>query len=630
MSSFDAGANFDPVDHYREGLEEKCRQAANDLFESNLKASGVSEAKNEADYQKYLKLAAKSEEAHATLSKFVGLRIFLWVLFAIGLAAGIAGLALSIVSYTLGALLACLIGFLSAVAFLLLILLVLNRKVAEARGAADRAKKKADAQRSLIESELYPLRSLFRWNDFKKVAAMTTKMFTLDEKLPEDKVNWLRNVYAFTDVLGDTQSVVSLMSGDIHGNPYVRLLAKSEAMVDKTYSGSITISWTEYYTDSEGHRRSTVRTQVLTAYYTHPAPSFSEIPVTLYGNLAAPDLSFSRRPSGHGGDDEKALKRFVEKQEKALRDRSEEAISKGGSFQPLANTEFEALFGAYDRDHEVQFRLLMTPLAQQNFVELIRGKAGYGDDFTFKKQKTLNMVQTYHSSQYFRYFPGFCYAHLSIKLMRQAFIDLMANLFKSLYFDLAPFMCIPLYQTTEGGHYTPKRAFGRDISDYEAMRTVNQMDASRFMPEGSTTDQILKTVYRRSIGTTDFFSVESLAFEAVPMVIYIPTSGGDGRIHDVPVHYFDYQERRKSTDVAVRRADEEAEKFDGGPLRSFLKDRNGAVVNSYAAYFPLSALDGGDEASLDAEEKAFENFFLPLENLEKGLEELDKKGDEKR
>ena len=578
MSSFDAGANFDPVDHYREGLEEKCRKAAKDLFESNLKASGVSEAKNEADYQKYLKLAAKSEEAHATLSKFVGLRIFLWVLFAIGLAAGIAGLALSIVSYTTGALLACLIGFLSAVAFLLLILLVLNRKVAEARGAADRAKKKADAQRSLIESELYPLRSLFRWNDFKKVTAMTTKMFTLDEKLPEDKVNWLRNVYAFTDVLGDTQSVVSLMSGDIHGNPYVRLLAKSEAMVDKTYSGSITISWTEYYTDSEGHRRSTVRTQVLTAYYTHPAPSFSEIPVTLYGNLAAPDLSFSRRPSGHGSDDEKALKRFVEKQEKALRDRSEEAISKGGSFQPLANTEFEALFGAYDRDHEVQFRLLMTPLAQQNFV----------------------------------------------------FIDLMANLFKSLYFDLAPFMCIPLYQTTEGGHYTPKRAFGRDISDYEAMRTVNQMDASRFMPEGSTTDQILKTVYRRSIGTTDFFSVESLAFEAVPMVIYIPTSGGDGRIHDVPVHYFDYQERRKSTDVAVRRADEEAEKFDGGPLRSFLKDRNGAVVNSYAAYFPLSALDGGDEASLDAEEKAFENFFLPLENLEKGLEELDKKGDEKR
>ena len=240
------------------------------------------------------------------------------------------------------------------------------------------------------------------------------------------------------------------------------------------------------------------------------------------------------------------------------------------------------------------------------------------------------MVQTYHSSQYFRYFPGFCYAHLSVKQMRQAFIDLMANLFKSLYFDLAPFMCIPLYQTTEGGHYTPKRAFGRDISDYEAMRAVNQMDASRFLPEGSTTDQILKAVYRRSIGTTDFFSVESLAFEAVPMVIYIPTSGGDGRIHDVPVHYFDYQERRKSTDVAVRRADEEAEKFDGGPLRSFLKDRNGAVVNSYAAYFPLSALDGGDEASLDAEEKAFENFFLPLENLEKGLEELDKKGDEKR
>ncbi len=629
MTSFASAANFDPVDYYREGLEEKAREAARSLFEEKLKASGASEEENASDYRKYLKLAAKAAEAKATHSRYAGVRIFLWVLFGIALFVGLAGLVLSIYRSSTGAIIACVIGLVVSLGLLLLILLYMNKKVAEAKGAADRAEKKRRMQSLLIEGKLMPLYSLFLWNDFKKAVALTTDAFTLDEKFPEEKVNWLRNVYAFTDVLGDTQSVVSLMSGDIDGNPYVRLMAKSEAMVDKTYSGSITISWTETYTDSEGRRHTTVRSEILTAYYTHPAPVFSEIPVTIYGNLAAPDLSFSRRPSGHGSDDDKDLARFVEKEEKKLRDRAEEAVQKGGSFQPLANTEFEALFGAYDRDHEVQFRLLMTPLAQQNFIELIRGKAGYGDDFTLEKKKTLNIVQSRHSSTLFRYFPGFCRDYLSIKEMREAFVNLIADLFKSLYFDLAPFMCIPLYQTTEAGVYTPKKAFGRDISDYEAMRAVNQMDGKRFLPEGSTTDQILKATYARSIGKTDFFVVDSLAFEAVPMVTYVPTSGGDGHIHDVPVHYFDYRERRKATDVAVRRADEDAERFDGGPLRSFLKDRGGTIVNSYAAYFPLSSLDGGDEESLQAEEKAFEDFFFPLERLEKGLEELDRKDGKK-
>ena len=49
-------------------------------------------------------------------------------------------------------------------------------------------------------------------------------------------------------------------------------------------------------------------------------------------------------------------------------------MKNGGQFQEMANSEFDVLFGANDRDHEVQFRLMYTPLAQRNTVDLIKDK----------------------------------------------------------------------------------------------------------------------------------------------------------------------------------------------------------------------------------------------------------------
>lgn len=57
-----------------------------------------------------------------------------------------------------------------------------------------------------------------------------------------------------------------------------------------------------------------------------------------------------------------------------------QAIKQGRNFTPLANTKFEVMFKAYDRNNEVQYRLLFTPLAQQNMLEILTGKAGFGDD----------------------------------------------------------------------------------------------------------------------------------------------------------------------------------------------------------------------------------------------------------
>ena len=89
----------------------------------------------------------------------------------------------------------------------------------------------------------------------------------------------------------------------------------------------------------------------------------------VYGNEAAPDLKFSRKPTHANELSEKQLEKKVKRGGKLLAKRSRRAIEEGRRFTEMASTEFEVLFGAADRNDEVQFRLLFTPLAQANMLD---------------------------------------------------------------------------------------------------------------------------------------------------------------------------------------------------------------------------------------------------------------------
>lgn len=54
----------------------------------------------------------------------------------------------------------------------------------------------------------------------------------------------------------------------------------------------------------------------------------------------------------------------------------------------MGDAEFDVLWGATDRDHEVEFRLLFTPLAKKQLLDLMKDKEiAYGDNFNFFKRK---------------------------------------------------------------------------------------------------------------------------------------------------------------------------------------------------------------------------------------------------
>jgi hypothetical protein len=89
----------------------------------------------------------------------------------------------------------------------------------------------------------------------------------------------------------------------------------------------------------------------------------------------------------------------------------------------MSNSDFEVLFDALDRNNEVQFRTLFTPLAQTNMVELIRSSSGYGDDFNFIKQNRTNKIVTQHSQGRVINLLASAYFSYSFDIIKENFIN---------------------------------------------------------------------------------------------------------------------------------------------------------------------------------------------------------------
>ena len=168
-------------------------------------------------------------------------------------------------------------------------------------------------------------------------------------------------------------------------------------MGTEDYHGYKTIRWTETYRDSDGKLRTRTVSETLHAVVTKPKPFFNTQVVLNYCTQGGPELSFSRDATHLEQKSERAIEKIVKRGEKKLKKKTDKAISQNSDFMSMSNSEFEVLFDALNRDNEVQFRTLFTPLAQTNMVDLILSKVGYGDDFNFIKSKRTNKIISNHS-----------------------------------------------------------------------------------------------------------------------------------------------------------------------------------------------------------------------------------------
>jgi len=198
------------------------------------------------------------------------------------------------------------------------------------------------------------------------------------------------------------------------------------------------------------------------------------------------------------------------------------------------------MFKALDRDHEVQFRLLFTPLAQKNTCDLIKTKLPFGDDFTFVKSKMLNHVYSKHSQGFdFEGNPE-KFIHFDYSLAKKNFIEYMDAYFLNFFFDFAPLLNIPLYQQYPTDEFIFKHQYRGNVSNYEAESLANRYDDSYFMPKECVTDIILKTEFVTKQGKSDRVNVHAYGYKTIEHTTYVPKCGKDGHTYQVPVVWLEY------------------------------------------------------------------------------------------
>jgi hypothetical protein len=219
----------------------------------------------------------------------------------------------------------------------------------------------------------------------------------------------------------------------------------------------------------------------------------------------------------------------------------------------MSNHEFETWFHAKDRDHEVEFRLLFTPVAQTQMLNLMKDTAvGYGDDFTFVKQRKVNVLYSRHldaatidtDPARFRnwdYDAAFAY-----------FVEFNERYFKDAYFSLAPLLAIPLYQQTRTHEEIWKDVLGRKASSFwEHESVANYHGEAKFAHPSCVTRSILKTELVRREGGESTVAVTAHGYRGEERVDYEEVHGGDGNWHEVAVRWTEYLPVQRTSDICL-------------------------------------------------------------------------------
>ena len=421
-----------------------------------------------------------------------------------------------------------------------LVIMKITPKIRGLRNDIEQADKRASELLELAYSQMQPLNSLFTDRDSLNLIHETIPLISFDECFTAEKEEDMKINYDFSLGINYEESTLDVLSGEYNENPFVFENTFKHTMGTETYHGYKTIYWTETYRDSNGKLQQRTKSETLHASVTKPKPFYNTQVVLNYGSQGAPELSFTRDATHLEQKGERAIERYVKKGEKKLKKLNEKALNNNKEFVSMSNTEFEVLFDALDRDNEVQFRTLFTPLAQTNMVKLLLSRDGFGDDFNFIKSKRMNKIVSSHSQGREMTVPASSYTSYFFDTIQEAFINKNISFFKALYFDFAPLLSIPAYQERPVHSLKPVPDYSQIYSLKECEALANIVDKTYVVHPETKTPAIIKSEFINSNGCSDETLIKSYSYDIIERVDIVPVYGGDGRYHNVEVFWDDY------------------------------------------------------------------------------------------
>jgi len=434
----------------------------------------------------------------------------------------------------------------------LVICLVINKKIKEGTKIIDELNKVIEKKTDEAWKQMAPLNNMFGWNIPQMLITETVPLIQLDRAFEPYRFYQLINDYDFNPDHGNDESTICVQSGTLLGNPFLFEKTIYTWMGTYTYVGSIVITWTTYERDANGNSHAVTHTQTLTASVTKPKPYYDTTTNLIYGNGAAPDLMFERSPANKDASkmNEKQLNKYVKRQSKKLDKKSDEAVSKGGTYVKMNNDEFETLFNCTNRSNEQQFRLLFTPIGQKNMIELFK-HSPFGDDFEFVKDHMINLIHSGHSQSFEYHAAPWLYKHFDYNEIERIFKDYNNGYLKSVFYDLAPLLSIPLYQQYKSHEYIYKSTGKSNLTFHEVESLCNYFGPKNFAHPETATDTILKCEFWDTNKAVDNVVIHAYSYKAIQHTTFIPRVGGDGHTHNVPVVWYEYVPLHKITKAQV-------------------------------------------------------------------------------
>ncbi len=531
---------YDPPERYRSEYRDRFLQNAQDAFEDLSDKANIDKEANRLICGEIAQLSESKATLSSSHSRYSLLRIVCWAAVAVLVILGAISETPSRAP----------LYFVPALAVIVFNFAVLNRKIRKLKEEIDSLEENIRQKKAEAFRQMEPLNALFDWDIPARLIEKTVPKLHFDRFFTQSRIDELVKDFGYDGSLNENASVLFSQSGEINGNPFVIADLKTFEMGEKTYTGHKTIHWTETVTGFDGKRHRVFRSQTLSASVTKPCPAYGKLAFVLYGNDAAPNLTFTRKPSGLTEDG--FLQNYRRKQKLRELQKFSRNLQDESQYTLMGNREFETLFETKDRNDEVEYRLLFTALAQRQMLSLLKEKINaYGDDFSFFKAKKVNVIVPGHLNDFNLDTNPNRFAEYSYEESRHKFIHINQEYFRAVYFSMAPLLCIPLYQQIR----TQREIYGNILqrsSFWEWESIANFYGEEKFRHPKCATDCILKTEARSLGASESTIRVTAHGYSGTPRIDYVPVLGGDGRTHNVPVKWIEYDPVSRTREISIQ------------------------------------------------------------------------------
>lgn len=545
--------SIDPIGLYESELRDKFAENAEKCFNDLVSRSGVNADENRATVAHYHEYEAKAAEADKKVSGAKGLKTFVTVLIVLFFVAAAAGVLVAVFGPLHVGIPVAVGCTLAAVGFIVLLKLKVNKTLRSREALLAETRAQADAYHGEAERQMAPLNILYSWEHTSEILKETTDIISLYTNSYYAMIEAFHSKYGLDLGHSDEHgSVAGVLCGMAAEHPFLTYDMLDQSVGSKTYTGSLQVTWYETVYDSNGNVSTRTHVDTLVATVVKPIPVYNVTTATFYGNEAAPRLSFTHKPSYAHTLTPKELEKKIKAGQKEAQRIAKQALGSGRNFTEMTNSEFEALFGAFDRNDDLQFRMMFTPLAQRNMVALMKDKKYFGDDFTYKKVGTLSALLSAHAQHWTLDTDSSQFMDYDIDSARNKFMDFQTSFFRDLYFELAPFLAVPLNLQQEPFEFEETEDAPRNFSEYAAESVANLFPDNVFAHPDTDTKVILKTRLAGKAGKTDVLEVTAYSFRGEPRVDYVAKMAGDGNYYNVPVPWVEYIPIVQTSYMAMR------------------------------------------------------------------------------